>query len=100
MDLGVKIGTATGGTEVFEDADGIIDAAANTTAFKTDGMIDIGIAPTTAASETTGAATLDKLFTIEERTLFCNTTATNSAISAAGTVEWILYFDVLPTNHA
>jgi len=100
MDLGVKIGTTTGASDVFLDADGVIDGAANTTAFKTDGMVDLGATPTTAASAVSAAAKLDDFFTGEKRTLFLNTTATNAAIAAAGTVEWILYFDVIPGTHA
>lgn len=93
MDLGFKIGTTTGGTEIVDDPDGIIDAAANTTAFKTDGVVSISLSPTTSAGNTAIAA--DAKYTPTARTLFLNTIASNSAVSAAGEVEWILFFDVL-----
>ncbi len=92
MDLGFKIGTASDGNEIVEDADGIIDAAGNTTAFKTGGIVAVDLT-TSSAGNTAVAA--DASYTDSERTLFCNTTASDSAISAAGTVEWILFFDIL-----
>lgn len=93
MDLGFKIGTTTGGSEIVVDADGIIDAAANTTAFKTDATVAIDLSPTASAGNTGILA--DANYTNDNRTLFLNTTATNSAIADAGTVEWILFFDVI-----
>ena len=99
MDLGIKIGTATGGTEVFVDADGIIDAAANTTAFKTNGIVifdeeDLGQVASAGNTAVAAATT----YSSDERTLFCNTTATDFAIAAAGTVEWLLYFDIVGSD--
>ncbi len=99
MDLGIKIGTATGGTEVFVDADGIIDAAGNTTAFKTNGIVifdevDLGQVASTSNAAVAAATT----FSSDARTLFCNTTATDSAIATAGTIEWLLYFDLIGSD--
>ena len=93
MDLGFKIGTTTGGTEIVSDSDGIIDNANNTTAFKTNATVSINLAPTTSGANT--GITADSEYTAEARTLFLNTTATNAAITAAGTVEWILFFDII-----
>ena len=92
MDLGFKIGTTTDGNEVVEDADGIIDAAGNTTAFKTGGIVAVDLTTSSAANTAIAA---DAAYTDTARTLYCNTTASDSAISAAGTVEWILFFDML-----
>ena len=94
MDLGFKVGTTTGGTDIYNDADGIIDNAGNTTAFKTNGFCLLPVATATAAASNTAIAALPEI-SDTERTLFCNTTATNSAISAAGTVEWIFFFEML-----
>ena len=94
MDLGFTVGTTTGGTEIYNDADGIIDAAGNTTAFKTNGFCLLPVATATAAGSNTAIAALPEI-SDTERTLFCNTTATDSAISAAGTVEWIFFFEML-----
>jgi hypothetical protein len=94
MDLGFKIGTTTDGNEVVEDADGIIDGAGNTTAFKTGALVKCGITQVDSpGTDTARAANAE--YTDEERTLFCNTTASDSAVSAAGTVEWILFFEIL-----
>jgi len=94
MDLGFKVGTTTGGTDVYNDADGIIDAAGNTTAFKTNGFCLLPVATATAAADNTAIAALPEI-SDTERTLFCNTTATNSAIAAAGTIEWVFFFEML-----
>jgi len=93
MDLGFSIGTTTGGTEIVTDTDGIIDGAANTTAFKTGGVVAINLAPTSSGGNTTLAA--DASYTDDIRTLYLNTKASNSAIADAGTVEWTLFFDVI-----
>ena len=94
MDLGFKIGTTTGGTEIADDADGIIDGAGNTTAFKTGALVKCGITQVDSpGTDTARAANAE--YTDQERTLFCNTVASNSAVSAAGTVEWILFFEIL-----
>lgn len=102
-DLGYKVGTTTsttvanGADELAEDLDGIINAAANTTALKTGAIIACTLnaagLPTTAASATTGTNRIG--YTDTARTLFCNTLASNHAIAAAGTVQWILYFDIV-----
>lgn len=92
IDLGFKIGTTTGGTNIANDADGIIDNAGNTTAFKTGGIVAVDLTTSSAANTAIAA---DAAYTDTARTLYCNTTATDSAISAAGTVEWILFFDML-----
>lgn len=94
MDLGFKVGTATGGTQIYNDADGIIDGAANTTAFKTNGFCALPVTAATSAASNTGIAALDE-YSADERTLFCNTSASNSAIAAAGKVEWIFFFEIL-----
>ena len=94
MDLGFKVGTTTGGTDIYNDADGIIDAAGNTTAFKTNGFCLLPVTAATAAAGNTAISALNEI-SDTERTLFCNTTATNSAIAAAGTVEWIFFFEIL-----
>jgi hypothetical protein len=94
MDLGFKVGTQSGGTEIYNDADGIIDAAGNTTAFKTNGFCALPVTAATAAGSNTAIAALTE-YSADERTLFCNTTATNSAISDAGKVEWIFFFEIL-----
>ena len=94
QDLGFKIGTASGGTQIVEDTDGIIDGAGNTTAFKTGAMVNLGITAVDAAGTDTARAAQTE-YSDDERTLYCNTTATNSAISDAGKVEWILFFEIL-----
>lgn len=94
MDLGFKIGTQTGGTEIANDADGIIDAAGNTTAFKTGAMVKCGITQVDSPGTDTARAAQTE-YTEDARTLFCNTTATDSAISDAGKVEWVLFFEIL-----
>lgn len=93
MDLGFKIGTTPGGTEVVLDADGIIDGAADTTAFKTNGVVAIDLSPTASAGNTTVAA--NTKYTADDRVLYVNTSAGNSAIADAGAVEWTLFFDIL-----
>jgi hypothetical protein len=94
MDLGFKIGTTTGGTEIANDADGIIDGAGNTTAFKTGAMVKCGITQVDSPGTDTARAAQAE-YTDSERTLFCNTVASDSAVSTAGTVEWILFFEIL-----
>lgn len=94
MDLGFKVGTTTGGTEVYNDADGIIASAGNTTAFKTNGFCALPVTAATSAAGNTAISALAE-YSADERTLFCNTTATNSAIAAAGKVEWIFFFEIL-----
>tara|TARA_R110002012_G_scaffold309939_1_gene517331 strand:+ start:495 stop:959 length:465 start_codon:yes stop_codon:yes gene_type:complete len=94
MDLGFKIGTSTGGTEISLDADGIIDEAGNTTAFKTGAMVQCGITQVDA-SGTDAARAAQTEYTEDARTLFCNTTASAAAIAAAGKVEWVLFFEIL-----
>lgn len=94
MDLGFKIGTATGGTQIADDADGIIDGAGNTTAFKTGALVKCGITQVDSPGTDTARAANTE-YTDEERTLFCNTVASDSAVSVAGTVEWILFFEML-----
>ena len=91
---GSKVGTSTGGTQIYNDADGIIDAAGNTTAFKTNGFCALPVTAATAAAGNTAIAALTE-YSADERTLFCNTTATDSAIADAGKVEWIFFFEIL-----
>lgn len=93
MDLGFKIGTTPGGTEIVNDADGIIDGAGNTTAFKTNGVVAIDLSPTASGTQTARSA--DAKYTADERVLYVNTLSGNSAITDAGAVEWTLFFDVL-----
>jgi len=93
MDLGFSIGTGTGGTEIVDDPDGIIDAAGNTTAFKTGGVVAIDLAPTASGGNTAVAA--DASYTADGRTLYLNTKASDAVLAAPGTIEWTLFFDVI-----
>ena len=93
MNLGFKIGTTTGASDIVIDADGIIDGAGNTTAFKTGGVVAIDLAPTASGGNTAVAA--DASYTADGRTLYLNTTASNSTVGDAGTIEWTLFFDVI-----
>jgi len=90
-DLGLKIGTTTGGTEVFDDSDCIINAAGNTTALKTGAYVNAKIALLFAGA----AIASETQYTDTARTLFVNTLASDHAIAAGGTVEIILVFDVV-----
>ena len=94
MDLGYKIGTATDGDQLALDADGIIDSAASTTPLALNAVAQVVLknAGDIVASQTSIAGAF---YTHDERTLYLNTTATNSAITDAGDVEWILEFALI-----
>jgi len=94
QDLGFKLGSTSGGIEIKEVTDGIIDAAASTTPLAVDGLIDLKLATLTSAGSNTSVAA-SAGFTTADRTIYLNTTATNSAIAVAGAVEWIMIFDMI-----
>ena len=93
QDLGFKIGTSTGGTQLGSDADGIIDNAGSTTPLTVGTVIDCH---ETLAFAAGGSGSRTKVFySHDERDLFLNTSATAAAIAVAGTVEFVCEFGML-----
>ena len=105
--LGYIVGTGDGdGTYVAGVADGLIDAAANTTAMKTGAFLhiatrDVGTLDASGpvvrllpvpdtASDTTLAA--DGNYTAAARTITFGTMCTNHTVAAAGTVRWLIEY--------
>ena len=91
QDLGFKIGTATGGTQLGVDADGIIDNAGSTTPLTVGTVVDCALGSASGGSGSRAGV----FYSHDERDLFLNTSATNSTIAAAGTVEFVCEFGML-----
>tara|TARA_R110000823_G_C15630749_1_gene468664 strand:+ start:124 stop:606 length:483 start_codon:yes stop_codon:yes gene_type:complete len=98
-DLGFKIGTDTsttiadGADDLAEDLDGLINAAANTTALKT-GAVFTPYSFTANSAGTTSAA--NAAFSSVDRTLYFNTLATtDAAVSVGGKVRWVCSFSIV-----
>ena len=91
QDLGFKIGTATGGTQLGSDADGIIDNAGSTTPLTVGTVVDCALGSASGGSTSRAGV----FYSHDERDLFLNTSATNAAIAVAGTVEFVCEFGML-----
>ena len=107
MDLGYIVGTADGdGTYVAAHSDGLIDAAANTTALKTGAFAhiatrDIGdlgesgpfvrLLPVPDTSDDT-TFVADGSYASAARDIVAGTSATDFAIAAPGTVRWFFKY--------
>ena len=94
MDLGYKIGTTTDGQELALDVDGIIDGAASTTPLAENAVAQI-VLDNAGDLIITQTSIPGAFYTHDERTLYLNTTASNSDVADAGDVEWILEFGLL-----
>ena len=93
-DLGIKVGTTDGGVElVADDKDGLIDAAANTTALKAGGHVPLTLVGSGTAQGGNTTVGADVNYTTEERTVYLNTYGTATAAAAGtGTIEWVIHY--------
>ena len=91
MDLGYVVGTGSAGAQIATAVtDEIIDAAADGTDLAVGGLkLDIALARKTTSATSLAA---DPTYTTSSRTIYLGTTATDAAITTAGTILWIVRY--------
>lgn len=95
VDCGLKVSTTEDGGEILDDADGLIDAAADTTPIDADAIwiIDEADFGYTGAGSANTSAAATKAFSANGRSLYLQTSTTAAANTATNAdVEWTVFF--------
>lgn len=108
VDCGAKISTTADGGEIYNDADGLINAAANTTPIAANAVWEFGggaggvlITGFDDPDATSTSIAASKMYTSTARDLFMQTSTTAAADTVTNAdVEWVAYFAPVPAPSA
>lgn len=108
VDCGAKISTTADGGEIYDDADGLINAAASTTPIAANAVWEFGgatggvlLTDFDDPDATSTSIAASEMFTSTERDLYFQTSTTAAANTATNAdVEWVAYFAPVPAPSA